>query len=63
MPYHNTRPQVALSFIRQKVRVLSPREAPQPCATLACRKVAKGENHGKVYCGEHFLAAVQQQWL
>lgn len=53
----------ATSFPRQKVRLLSKHETTQACATPACRKPAKGENHGKVYYGEHFLAAVQKQWL
>jgi hypothetical protein len=51
------------SFTPKKFRLLSKHDAAQPCATPACGKSAKGEYLSKVYCGVHFFAIIQQQWI
>jgi len=63
MQYNNPRTRVIPSFTREKVRLLSKHDTAQVCATPACGKPAKGEHHSKVYCGTHFLAVIQQQWI
>lgn len=47
---------------KQELRLLTSYDKPQPCNAPDCRKRAVGEDRGKVYCAEHFNAAVRKRW-
>jgi len=63
MQHFTPRPRALPSFTHKQTRLLTKHEAAQPCAAPACGKPAKGEHQRKVYCGAHFLAVIQQEWL